>query len=108
MMSDKPSDTFCQLLTDFDEDQQFRYHYVLGPDCRKVRCVSSNCIVIDLHWYPLNNQTHRDWYDITISSIKDVAHFTGSLEEFGPVKELLSQILRDANITILSKPIKLE
>lgn len=102
MEKDKPDQTFHNLINQFDRAANDDYvsgisKYELGPDCKKVRLVAGT-VVIDIYWYPLSEKEHRDWYDVTISSVKESAHFTGKLDEFGESKKIFEEILATGNI----------
>ena len=94
---DKPNETFNrlfdELINEFDASNNIGIgHHTLGPDCKKAR-ITSGQIVIDMFYYPINEHENRDWYDITISSVKENAHFIGSLKEFGKHVETFKKIL---------------
>ncbi len=82
-----PSATFKQLLKEWiqsyiDSESFEKACYNLSDNCQKVRVVAKT-IIIDIHWYPLDEHTHRNWYDVSINSIKNEAHFVGSSNELG-------------------------
>ena len=99
---DNPSDTFHGLLDEFSKGSivsVFVKHHTIGPDCKKVRIICEH-IVIDMYYYPIDEKTNRDWYDVHISSVKEDAHFIGSLNEFGKHIETFKKILSLACISI--------
>ena len=81
-------------------------NHTLAKDCKKSRVIRGD-IVIDIHWYPIDKETHRDWYDIKISSVNNEAKFIGSTEELNEYKELFLEILVLADITTKSKAVKM-
>jgi len=96
---DKPTDTFHKLLDEFiTESDVYVKHHTIGPDCTKVRIICEQ-IVIDMYYYPIDEHENRDWYDVHISSVKEDAHFIGSLNEFGKHIETFKKILGLANIS---------
>lgn len=100
---DLPSQLFHQLMNELDKLVENFYLRNLrvpaqvdkdesGLDYKKGRLVIGT-MVVDIYWYPLPDGRIRDWYDVTISSIKNSAKFIGKFEEFGDSKKILENIL---------------
>ena len=103
---EKPSETFCRLLEEwYQTDNQIIKRTIDGHQYKKTRVVKGT-VVVDIFWYPLTDIMHRDWYDISISSINGDAKFIGSLNEFGNYAQIFGEILWLGGVTSTSAPTK--
>ncbi|MCJ7636219.1 MAG: hypothetical protein MUO21_01880 [Nitrososphaeraceae archaeon] len=73
----------------------------LSPDCKHTRIIAGT-VVMDIHWYPITEIIHRDWYDVRINSMYEIVHFVGKCKEIG---RNFHDILNLAEITTKSTTI---
>jgi hypothetical protein len=104
----KPTTIFHELIEQFAEKWDAsglagKDDDVLCTDCNKTRLVAGT-IILDIFWYPLSNELHRNWYTVKINSINNSARFIGKTEEFGKSMDIFQNILIIADITTKSVP----
>ena len=107
-MASNPSETFHRLLLKWEQELSLSNcpllitKIPLSPQCKNYK-LKFECIAIDIFWYPIDDNTHRNWYDVRIITENIAESFIGTLEEFGRDMEIFKNILILADITTNSE-----
>lgn len=101
-LADQPSKSFLQLLDEWSLDKgSINKRTITNPGYNKTRIVKGTT-VIDILWYPINDMTHRNWYDVTINNMTNNGTFIGSIEELDRHIQTFKEILYLSEITTKS------